>query len=298
MRRLARGVVFGLALGLAACGAGAPPAGVGEREVANALRLARADFDRHRYAQAADGYDRALALARRLDDPARLARIGSERALALLRAGEAEAALARARELRAELARREVPAPPLAGLVEAAAALALGRLDVAEATLDRLDAAADPDPLVRERARYLRGRLAAAQSDASALRAVLAGWPEPGSARLAADRAELAARLALLEGRPRSALTGFAALAKERRALDELAAVGEALALAGEAAMALGEAARAADLHLRAARNALALERPELAAARLGAARRAADRGDEAAIRAAIERFATRLDEA
>jgi hypothetical protein len=285
-----------LALALAACGGSAPPAGTGAREVANALRLARADFDRHRYDQAADGYGRALDLAWRLDDPDRLATIASERALALLRAGDAEAALAAARALRADLARRPATAPPLLGLVEAAAALRTGRLQAAEDALDRLRAEADPDPLVAGRIRYLRGRLAAARGDAAALRAVIAGWPPAASASLAADRRELEARLDLLAGRYGAALDGLTALAAERRALDQLPEVGETLALAGEAAAGLGTPARAADLHLRAARNALALDRPDLARARLARARAAAARSDDAVLEGAIDEVAARVE--
>ncbi len=270
--------------------------GVGERDVANALRLARADFDRHRYAQAADGYDRALDLAWRLDDPDRLATIASERALALLRAGDAEAALAAVRALRGDLARRPATAPPLLGLVEAAAALRTGRLEAAEDALARLRAEADPDPLVAGRIRYLRGRLAGARGDAAALREVIAGWPPTASASLAADRRELQARLDLLEGRHRAALDRLTTLAAERRALDQLPEVGETLALAGEAAAGLGASARAGDLHLRAAHNALALDRPELARARLARARAAAAGSDDAMLAAALDALAAQLD--
>jgi len=288
--------VAAVALLVAGCGGGAPPAGVGERDVANALRLARADFDRHRYAQAADGYGRALELAWRLDDPARVATAGSERALALLRAGEAEAALEAAAALRAELARRDATAPALLGLVEAAAALRVGRLTAATAALDRLERERAPDPLVAGRILYLRGRIAAERGEAAALARVIAGWPADASASLVADRRELEARLDLLEGRPRAALERLVRLEAERRALDQLAAVGETLALAGDAALRLGEPARAADLYLRAARNALGLDRPDLARPRLAAARAAAARGDDAMIDAAIAEVAARLE--
>ena len=291
-----RAAAAALLLLVAACGGTAPPPGTGERDVANALRLARADFDRHRYAQAADAYGRALDLAWRLDDPARLATIASERALALLRAGEATAAIDAATALRAELARREVRPPPLLGLVEAAAALRAGRLGAAAAALDRLEGDGVADPLVAGRIRYLRGRLAAARGDTAALAGVVADWPASGSASLDADRRELQARLDLIEGRDRAALDRLVALAGERRALDELAAVGETLTLAGEAALALGAADRAADLHLRAARNALGLARPDLARERLAAARAAAARGDDAMIEAAIDELAGRVE--
>jgi hypothetical protein len=281
-----------------ACGGTAPPMGTAERDVATALRLARADFDRHRYAQAADSYGRALDLAWRLDDPAQLGAIGSERALALLRAGDAEGALAAAQALRAGLGRREAEAPTLLALVEAAAALRADRLQLADDVLARLEANGDADPIVMGRIRYLRGRLAAARGDTAALRDAIAGWRASASASLDADRRELEARLDLLEGRDAAALDRLTALAQERRFLDQPAELGETLALAAEAALRLGAADRAADLYLRAARNALSLDRPELARERLARARAAAERSDDAMMEAAIADFAEMLERA
>jgi len=291
-----RAALVAVVLVVAACGGTAPPAGVGERDVANALRLARADFQRHRYAQAADGYGRALEASWRLDDPARLATIATERALALLRAGEAEAALDAAAALRAELARRDAEPPPLLALIEAAAALRAGRLDAATTLLDGMPETAAADPLVRGRVLYLRGRIAAERGDARALGRVLADWPTTAAPSLEADRRELEARLARLQGRPRDALDLLVPLEAERRALDELTAVGETLTLAGDAARALGDAGRAADFHLRAARNALALGRADLAGERLAAARAAAGEADDPIIDAAIADLAARLE--
>lgn len=290
MKRL----VLPLALALAACG-GAPPAPVAERDAANALRLARADFQRHRYAQAAESYARAIEIAWRLDDPARVSAAGTERALALLRAGEAEAARVEAADLEAELARRGLAAPPLLVLVRAAAALRTDRLDAAEDQLARLEPDAI-DPLVRGRADYLRGRIAAARGDVAELRAAIAALPEGGPPGLVADRRELEARAALLEGRPEAALETLLALEAMRRVLADPTAVGETLALAGEAARAAGDTAMAADLFLRAARNAVAIEREDLARARLDAAAQAAAAAGDDAIEAAVAALRGRLD--
>jgi hypothetical protein len=127
---------------------------------------------------------------------------------------------------------------------------------------------------------------------------VIAEWPGGASASLAADRRELEARLDLLEGRDRAALDRLATLAQERRSLDELAELGETLELGGEAALSLGAADRAADLYLRSARNALSLDRPDLARERLAAARAAAERSDDAMMKAAIAAFAETVERA
>ena len=289
-----RYLVLLLGLTLAACG-GTPPAPVAERDAANALRLARADFQRQRYTQAAASYARALEIAWRLDDLERLAAAGTERALALLRAGEAEAAWIEAADLDAELARRGSPPPPLLILVRAAAALATDRLDAAEAQLARLEPDA-VDPLVQGRADYLRGRIAASRGDRAGLHAAIAALPESGPPGLVADRRELEARSALRDGRAEEALDQLTALAATRRALAEPAAVGETLALAGEAALAAGDTARAADLYLRAARNAVAIARDDLAETRLDAAARAAAAADDGEVEAAVAALRARLD--
>ncbi len=274
-----------LALVLVGCG-GPPPSPPGMQEAETTLRLARGDFARHRYAQAADAYADALEAAWRLDDPALLEAAGAERALALLRAGDARAALAAAVDVEAELLRRGRPPPSLLLLTAAAAELKLGRLDAAEATLARLDGTA---PGVAERVAFLRGRIAAERGDRDGLSRVISGLPVAEPPSLAADRRELEARRLLLLGEYAAAREQFLDVAASRRRLDQLDAVGEALALAGGAAAALGDAGDAADLYLRAARNAWVLDRPDLADERLDAAQRQALTAGDPALTAAIE---------
>ncbi len=259
------------------------------------MRVARGDFARHRYAQAADSYSRALEAAWRLDDPRLLATVGGERALALLRAGQAVSALDAAEMTSAELARRGQTLPPLLVLTAAAAEVELGRFDAASRRLRSLGAGASTDPLVAGRRAYLEGRIAAATGDRVGLRASIAGLPTAGPPTLAADRLELEARSLLLDRRAAPALDALLELKEQREQLDQLAAVGEALALAGEAAAMTGDAAAAGDLYLRAARNAYALDRAELAHTRLELSRaQASVAGDPELVRA-IELLAERL---
>ncbi|TVQ34958.1 MAG: hypothetical protein EA356_08880 [Geminicoccaceae bacterium] len=274
--------VLGLAL-LAGCSRPAPPP-FAEREVENALRVARVDFQAGRYDLAADQFERALWLARQLDDAAAIGQAGSERALSLLRADRPEEAFAAAEALADELALRPAPVPPLLPLVAGAAALAQGDLVTAEARLRPVTAAGDP--AARGRAWYLLGLVADGRGDVPALQTAVAETA-------GADRLELEARLDLVQGRPAQALERLAEVRAARRDQADLDGLGEALALSGRAAAAMGAGPVAADFYLRAARNAAGRERTARATAWLDQA----ERLDGVALAAAIREVRARLED-
>ncbi|MEO1092430.1 MAG: hypothetical protein AAFX81_17560 [Pseudomonadota bacterium] len=267
MRRLALAAL----LVVTACGGGPEP-GPAERDVQNALRLARFDFESGRYRQAVAGYERARVAADALDDGAALAAAGSEGALARLRAGDAAGALRAAKALDAELLRRGQQPPQLSTLVEAAALLALDDPVGAERLAGPLTTSGDR--AVVERAWYVVGRAAAIAGDAGGLDAAIRALDATASPLAMTDREDLTVRRDLARGNPRAALNRIEPLIASRRAEDSPTGVGEALALGGAAAEALGDAERAGDYYLRAARNALARERPDLAAGYLADAER------------------------
>ena len=279
---------------LVACGGG-PPSPQGMRDAETSLRLARADFQRHRYDQAAASYGRALDAAWRLDEGRLIAAAGSERALALLRTGDAHAALQLTAEIERELDRRGVEPPVLLALTAAAAEIRLERFDDARSRLDTLDVGSPADPLIAGRRDYLLGRIAFEIGNRALLAQVIARLPDVEPAMLAADRLELEARTLLLDGRPVEALATLVEVEERRRDLDQLGAVGDTLALAGDAAVMAGEPLRAGDLFLRAARNAFALERLELARARLDRAAAQAMQTDDEALMSAIDALDRRL---
>jgi hypothetical protein len=265
--------VLGLLVGLGACGGG-PAQSVAERRLDNALRVARLDFQAGRYDQAADAFAVAEEAAWQLDDAEAIATAGAERALSLLRDDRPAEARATSERLTAELARRGDPPPPLATLVLGAAAIAQEQFAEARAALRPL--IDHPDERIRTRAWYLLGLEAAERANRGDLAAAIAGLAPTALPLAKADRLELEARLALLDGRAAAALDALAEVRVARRSLDDLVGLGETLALSGRAAEAAGEPIVAGDFYLRAARSAAGQGRIGQAEAWLDAAERLA----------------------
>ncbi len=234
---------------LAGCGGArpAPPTDealeVALESGADAMTLARFPDAARAYAGA---YDRALAR----DDAASLATAGVGRAIALERDGRPAAALDAAERTRIDLARRRTPSPALLDLAEAAALLQLGRASDAA----RLAAPAEQsaDVPTRERALFLEGLAADALGDRTTLAACLervetdAGKRPDDTER--ADRAELAARLALASGNATTALAEARHAVDFRRTALDYRGMRRALRLAAVAAGRQGDQVEAAEL--------------------------------------------------
>jgi tetratricopeptide (TPR) repeat protein len=280
---------------LAGCAAAPQPEPTApvDQELMSGWRLARYAFEEGQYDQAAQMYARVLERAYARDDLGAIGDVGYELAVVRLRQLDPAAAAAQARRTRDELRRRgDEPFAELY-LVEAVALYELGEEHVAGTRAEEAIAlASGPGEPVAMRAWFLKGRIAADDTDAAEVRralAALGGSPNP---ELQADRLELTGRLELLEGRPERALSAFRDSADLRRDAEDYLGMARVLALGGAAAERAGLFADAADLFFRAGRSA-EVERDFANARRwLGAAARLAETtGQDAILAEANERL-------
>jgi tetratricopeptide (TPR) repeat protein len=202
-------------------------------------------------------YKVALARAYERDDAGAIADGGYHLALAQMKAGDPKAAVATIRSTEGELDRRRRPVPAELSLVKAAASYRAG--DLAEATAAAQQAIDRPpsDPDTGPRAWFIRGLVAADQSDRASLAQAIAALKTSKSADLEADRFELQGRAALLDGRPADALAAFDQAAANRQQALDYRGMARSLAQAGDACVRLDRNGDAADYFLRAGRSAL-----------------------------------------
>jgi hypothetical protein len=285
-------------LALVVCGcAGSvdrPAAPLGDARLETARRAAGLAFARGHYDQAVRLYAQALAIAQERDDGAALGDIGFDLAVAQLRRGDPAASLAASAVARAELRRHGLAAFPELALVEAAALRRRGDGAAAERVATGL---VDEGGDTARRARFLLGMIAADRGDAAGLSAHLTALAETTDPEWAADRAELAARLASLRGDHAVAGAGFAAAADLRRAALDYPGMARALAAGADSAVLRGDPAAAAALYLRAGRSQLlAGGGPESAEAWLGAAERIARETGDRGVLDALAALRSRRD--
>lgn len=244
-------------IGLTGCGGGAPPPATPVDEtLQRETRAGRLAYDLERSDEAVARYRAALTRAQERDDLGAIGDLGYNLSVAELRDNHPDRALAAARQTRAELERRGTKPSPALFLAEATALYRLGAAAEADAMAARVVSEGDRDAAAR--ATFLRGLIADEHGNAEGLAAAVAALESPTTPSLAADAAELSARLALRRNdlaRARDEATRAAAL---RRDSLDYRGMARALALAAEAARLAGDNADAADLFLRAGRSALA----------------------------------------
>jgi len=286
------------ALLLTACGSTPPPAPPPpDLTLSAAARAGRVALELQRPDVAARQYAAALRQARQRDDAAAIGDTGIGLAAAELAAGAPARALQTARAVGDELARRGAPAPAALILTEALALHRLGDLASAEAAAAGVTQRAGEDADAGRRAWFLRGLIAAARRDPTALAAARAALGEPEVRAFRADARELAALAALDEGDTTSARRLAAEAAALRRDGLDYRGLGRALALEAGAAGRAGDAGSAADLYLRAGRGAAARGEPTEARRWLGRAQTLARQTGQPAIgsaaRIAMQELAT-----
>jgi hypothetical protein len=206
--------------------------------------------------QAVRQFRDGLARARERDDAAAIADLGFNLSVAQLQANQPEAALKTATEVEAELSRRNVAPLPALQLVNAVALYRTGSAAAADKLAAQVTTGADRDAAAR--AAFLRGLIADERGDIAGLRAAVAGIAGGSDSEHRADRAELAARLALRDGDWRTARARAQEAADLRRELVDYRSLARCLALEARAAELSGDPGNAADLYLRAGRTAAA----------------------------------------
>lgn len=279
-------------------GATPPPQAPTDPALVQTQRLARLAYDQDRPDQAADLYRQALDRAWRRDDLQAIGDSGYNLAIVELNRGDPSAALDVVRSTQAELARRGAAVPADLQLVEAAALYRSGDMgasaDLAVSVAGRVDATAE----TVAGATFLTGLVADERGDTATLAAALTALGDPTNAAIAADRDELAGRLALREGDSSAARAAFEQAVEARRNLLDDRGLARSLSLAARAAEAAGETAAAADLYLRAGRTA-ALSADAADASRwLARARQLAQQGASASIVREADSWLSRLDQA
>jgi len=243
---------------LPACGGGEPR----EDQISADARLerinrsARAAFDMGQYAEAVSLYRRALEVAYERAEPGAVADAEYNVAVALLRLNRIEEARRSVVRAKAELERSGAAPPADLRLLEATLLFRAGRHREADALARRL-LAQSPGSDAARRAHFLRGLIAAEEGATERLRRSIEALEGTGDARLAADRRELAGRLALLEDRLSTALDAFDQAARLRRETGDYSGMVRALALAGETHERTGDGSRAASAYLQAGRSLL-----------------------------------------
>ena len=248
-----------MAATVTACGSsGSPtPEISNDQPLTSERRLARLAFERSEYDQAAILYEQALERAYGRDDLDAIAAVGYELSVARLRAGDPGAAAQQARLIRDELTRRGGESLPDLFLVEAVALYEAGEREQAEVLAEQtLARSRSGDDLVRARAHYLLGSIAADRADLGGLRRALSALHDGGHAELRADRLELEGRRALLQRQAQRALAVLLSTADLRRQLLDYRGMARALGLAAQAAETSGDYTNAADLYFRAGRSA------------------------------------------
>jgi hypothetical protein len=256
---------------LYACGSADKPP-VQDETLVRTLSAARTAYLQGQPELAVGLYREARDRARARDDQQALASIAHDLAAAELQKGDSKAALATARAGMEEIARRQGQGAAPLRLVEAVALYRLGQGAESAAAARAAAADAQAGPVVRARAIFVEGLIAAESGDLGTVEKSLAQLSVPDQQpELAADRIELTGWRALLAGDLRQAQREFLAAADGRRLAQDYRGMGRALAAAGEAAARDGNVADATDLFMRAGRSAMT--RGETAHARLWLAR-------------------------
>ncbi len=252
---------------LCACASG-DKAAVKDEQLLRSVSAARSAYLQGQSELAIGLYREALERARERDDQAMLVEISHDLGAAELQKGDAVAALATARAALEEMDRRQTQGTASLRLVEAVALYRLGRTVEAAAAARAVASDGQADDIVRARAIFVEGLIAAQAGDVATVERALSRLRVPDQqAELAVDRIELTAWRALLVGERRQARRAFQEAADGRRLALDYRGMGRALAAAGDAAARDGDIADAADLFLRAGRSAMI--RGESAQARL-----------------------------
>jgi hypothetical protein len=252
---------------LCACGSADPPAARDE-QLLRSLSAARSAYLQGQSELAIGLYREARERARERDDQAAIVGISHDLGAAELQKGDAGAALATARAAIEEMDRRQMQGTAPLRLVEAVALYRLGRTSDAAAAARAIASDDQADPIVRVRAAFVEGLIAAQAGDLATVERSLSRLSAPDQQPdLAADRVELTGWRAFLVGDLQQARRAFLEAADGRRVALDYRGMGRALAAAGEAAARAEDIADAADLFLRAGRSAMI--RGESAQARL-----------------------------
>lgn len=232
-------------------------AGCGDRQIETAEYSGHQAMSSGHASEAVRDYRAALERARANDDGSAIATQGTNLAIAELADNKPDQAITDARELQAELGKRGRKPPPLLDLVIATALYRQGNM--AQAGQVAAAVAAQPDPAIALRGRFLMGLVADAQHDTAGLLAaslVLAGQKDAVSI---ADATELDARLALARGEAPIARAAAMDAVKLRTELHDDRGAARCLAVAADATLAAGGRADAAVLYLRAGQGAAAV---------------------------------------
>jgi tetratricopeptide (TPR) repeat protein len=252
---------------LCACSS-AEQSSVKDEQLLRSLSAARSAYLQGESELAVSLYREALERARERDDQAAIATISHDLGAAELQKGDAASALATARAALDEMGQRQMHGTAPLRLVEAVALYRLGRTVEAAAAARVVVSDDRADPVVRSRAIFVAGLIAAQAGDVATVERSLLQLRIPDQQpELAADRIELTGWRAFLVGDLPQARRAFLEAADGRRLALDYRGMGRALVAAGEAAARAGDIADAADLFLRAGRSAMI--RGESAQARL-----------------------------
>lgn len=219
-------------------------------------RVAHIAFQQGQYASAATLYRQVAELAYERDDVDAAVNAHYNAAVCLVRLDRVEEADELLRRTKAELERAGRSQPLEVRLLEATILYRQQRYQEAWALTDAI-IAKGPDSQAARRSQFLRGLIAAAEKDATRLRAAMAELDVTTDDRLMADRVELSGHLARIEERYDDSVAAFDQAARLRSAGSDYRGTVRALASAGEAAEAGGRPSLASVHYLRAGRSAL-----------------------------------------
>jgi tetratricopeptide (TPR) repeat protein len=260
---IARTVLLALTLSLAACAGRPQPEAQPTTERESLERSARLAFDQGQYPQAATLYAAALEEALAEDRAAAIVDMRFNLALARTYLGDYQAALRQVVQADAERVRRGLGPDPELELLRATIHYRAGDLDQAQPALERLLTDPTLKPAARDRAHFVAGLIAADRADAAALRSHFGSLVPNAAPGAQADRLELQARLAGIDGNTDQALR-LLEQAIDMRSLDrDYRGMVRALATAGDIAEQAGKPVLAGNYLLRAGRSAAQRSEPE-----------------------------------
>ncbi len=273
---------------LASCASAPPPEPAHEIKRDALDRSAWLAFDLGQHDQAVVLYQQVLDEALREDDLEAIVEARYNLAASQMALGDYSQALEQISLAMADLRRRKAGWDPELTLLQATVLYRAGREREARTALVRLQHdGAGVTPTVRASALFLSGLMAAKAGEAGRLAAIIATMGEFTTDAANANRLELEAWLAQLQGSTAAALARFEELVDIRRGERDYRGMNRALVAAADLAEARSEVATAAGYLLRAGRSAARMRQPEARgwlqrAVRLG--RRA---GDSALVREA-----------
>ena len=287
-----------LGIGLAGCAPGQPveelPQSGDRLERTN--RVALVAFQHGRYAQAAALYRQVVDLAYERDDVSAAVDAQYNVAVCLVRLDQIDEADRLLQRTKAELVRADQAEPVELRLLGATILYRQQRYQEAWALSEEI-ISMHPGSQAAHRAQFLRGLIAADQSDAARLQAAIAELGTSSDERLEADRLELAGHLALLEERYDASIADFSEAARLRSAASDYRGTVRALAKAGDASEAAGLLSQASVHYLRAGRSALHQGARERARQLLTRARTLADQAGDAETVREAQLYLTLLEE-